>query len=226
MRIYADGQVGIVFYTSDQQVTFNGQVCANLFAYGQTLRPLEIKSTGKFSMLVAYLQPVALHAYFGFNAAELTDGCVDFEEIDKSLMIRLRSAVSWQDRRQLLTGYLLMTDDKLHHKTDPGIFKAAAEILSSGGGIRPGELHRRLYMTERTFERRFLAQVGVTPAAYCKVCRFKSALQLLENSNGTNLTSVAYHTGYSDQSHFIRNFREFTTFTPKQYLLALNRTAR
>ncbi|RYY29850.1 MAG: AraC family transcriptional regulator [Chitinophagaceae bacterium] len=221
LRIYADGQVGIVYYTSEQQVTFNGRVCAALFAYGQTLKPLEIKSPGNFSLLVAYLQPIALHAYFGMNAAELTDGCVDFKHIDKHISVQINRAGDWQQRTEILTNYLFNLQNAIRYKSDPRIFTAATEIISSAGGIRPRELHRRLRMTERTFERQFLKHVGITPSAYCRVCRFNAALQLLGNTYQNSLTDVAYHTGYADQSHFIRNFREFTSLTPSQYLSAL-----
>ncbi len=218
LRIYADGQVGVVFYTGDQRVTFNGRVCAPLFAYGQTLKPLEIRSGGKFSLLVAYLQPIALHAYFALKASELTDNCLDFKHIDRHLTTRLIVADSWQKRQELLTNYLLNIDSEGYYKTDTRIHEAAAEIITRSGSVRPGELYRRLSMTERTFERQFLKHVGITSAAYCRVCRFKSALQLLHNPGAVDLPGVAYHSGYADQSHFIRNFKEFTAVTPTQFL--------
>ncbi|WP_084498367.1 helix-turn-helix domain-containing protein [Pedobacter sp. V48] len=32
------------------------------------------------------------------------------------------------------------------------------------------------------------------------------------------LTEVSFDLGYSDQSHFIRSFKEFTNLTPKEYI--------
>ncbi|HEV8539016.1 MAG TPA: AraC family transcriptional regulator, partial [Bacteroidota bacterium] len=42
--------------------------------------------------------------------------------------------------------------------------------------------------------------------------------QLSFASNAKNLTGVAYDCGYYDQSHFIREFKDFAGITPTKYL--------
>jgi AraC-like DNA-binding protein len=37
-----------------------------------------------------------------------------------------------------------------------------------------------------------------------------------------NLTEMAFTNGYSDQSHYIRAFKEFALITPTEYLRARN----
>jgi len=44
----------------------------------------------------------------------------------------------------------------------------------------------------------------------------EKAKELIQSSN-YSLTEIAYLTGFSDQSHFTRNFRELTNFLPKAY---------
>lgn len=39
-------------------------------------------------------------------------------------------------------------------------------------------------------------------------------------SKKVNWASIAFDTGYYDQAHFINDFRDFSGFTPKQYVNA------
>jgi AraC-like DNA-binding protein len=59
---------------------------------------------------------------------------------------------------------------------------------------------------------------GLTPKTIQKVGRFNRALRLLNRSQGINWASLALDAGYADQSHFIREFRHFTGYTPAAYL--------
>ena len=46
--------------------------------------------------------------------------------------------------------------------------------------------------------------------------KYLESLQLLHNPN-LSLTQIGLKAGYYDQSHFIREFKSFTTLTPKDY---------
>lgn len=41
---------------------------------------------------------------------------------------------------------------------------------------------------------------------------------MLLDKEPQNLTKIAYSSNYYDQSHFIKDFREFTGITPKDFL--------
>ena len=64
----------------------------------------------------------------------------------------------------------------------------------------------------------FKEHVGVTPKVFLKIIRFQKALQEIETHKTVNWTSIAFESGYYDQAHFINDFKEFSGFTPNQYL--------
>lgn len=61
----------------------------------------------------------------------------------------------------------------------------------------------------------FTRQIGVSPYRYLQSIRIQRAKKLLEN--GVPPIDTACQTGFSDQSHFSRFFKEFIGLTPRQY---------
>ncbi|WP_062546157.1 helix-turn-helix domain-containing protein [Rufibacter tibetensis] len=75
----------------------------------------------------------------------------------------------------------------------------------------------RVSLTERTFERNFLKEVGITPKQFAKIIQFQSSLEGVGDPASGRLTEVAFDNGYADQSHFTRVFKSYTGLSPKQY---------
>ena len=61
----------------------------------------------------------------------------------------------------------------------------------------------------------FRKEFGMTPHAYQLARRINKAKTLLRY--GTDIASVAVDLGFTDQSHFHRNFKQIVAATPKQY---------
>lgn len=66
-----------------------------------------------------------------------------------------------------------------------------------------------------TLLRSFTAQKGVTPFQYLETIRIGHAKKLLEQN--VAVSEVALWSGFSDQSHFTRFFKNYIGLTPKQY---------
>ena len=223
-NIYADGCVGIAFCESERDLLFNSAKTGKLFLYGQTVKPLEITYSSDFTIEVIYLQPYAIKQLFSIDAHELTDTCVDLDVVDKHFAKQLSDAGTRKERLSLVLDNISEKQNasvsKLHDKS---IAHVIAKMRQESGNISISDLRSEVFLTERTFERRFLQYVGVTPSQYAKICRFSRALQELNNNNFRSLTDVAYSAGYTDQPHFIHQFREFTSITPTEYLRTINK---
>ena len=79
-------------------------------------------------------------------------------------------------------------------------------------------LQNKLNTSERSLQRLFEANIGVSPKLFKRVWQFHAAFQQLNTYQYSKLTDIAYQHGFADQSHFIRVFKEFTHLTPKEYL--------
>lgn len=67
------------------------------------------------------------------------------------------------------------------------------------------------YHLLRTFQK----TVGLTPHAYLNQIRIELAMQLLRE--GKTISEAAFDTGFTDQSHFTRNFKLMMGVTPGQF---------
>lgn len=68
---------------------------------------------------------------------------------------------------------------------------------------------------KKQYVRLFREYVGMNPKEYGRIVRFQRALRMMQLGS-RDYAGIAYANGYSDQSHFIRDFRQFSGMTPKQ----------
>jgi AraC-like DNA-binding protein len=77
-------------------------------------------------------------------------------------------------------------------------------------------LAKLAHMSVRNFERRFRSRFHLTPQRYLKKLRLRMACRALVYTR-QSLTEVAMGCGFSDQSHFTREFRRSFGRTPREY---------
>lgn len=62
----------------------------------------------------------------------------------------------------------------------------------------------------------FKLKLGKSPSEFRKIARFRKSLPMMRNRN-TALTEVSYENLFFDQSHFNRDFKGLTNFSPKEF---------
>jgi AraC-like DNA-binding protein len=223
LPLIANGYPAIVFQTTDSGIiSCRNEKTANLLLIGQNITPAALATTGRFTIISYFLQPHVLYSLFGFHAKELTDITIDLslsrQVKEMSLEERLLNEPCLDKRVALLNNYIFKLANVANSDLNKSISFATGVIRNSKGQIVLKKIQEELKITERTFQRLFEFQVGVSPRMFSRVCRFHAAFQQLNQQQFGNLSDIAYDNGYTDQSHFIRSFREFTNYTPKEYL--------
>lgn len=92
------------------------------------------------------------------------------------------------------------------------IEKALNTIYKNNGLLKIEDLALKLNISTRYLEKEFLKVVGFTPKKYSRIVRFTKNLELYHKSR------QLYGIGYHDQSHLIKDFKEFTGQTPGHFL--------
>jgi len=107
-------------------------------------------------------------------------------------------------------------------RIDPRVRDVCEAIEESAGLVSIDGLATGTGVTRRHLERRFLELVGMTPKRLARIARFQRAVRHLESLEdgarpGGAVTAAAC--GYSDQAHFIRDFKDLAGCPPGEHLV-------
>jgi methylphosphotriester-DNA--protein-cysteine methyltransferase len=103
----------------------------------------------------------------------------------------------------------------------PAALGAAARLRAARGALRVGGLASAAGLSPRRLHEVFVREVGVPPKQLARILRFRDVLERLAAAPGADLTRVALDSGYCDQAHLYRDFRDLAAMTPLDYLAAL-----
>ena len=202
-----------------------GGAIEQLVLYGQNVQPFQLHASGNLLVIAYFLHPYLLKYFFGFNAREIKDLCIDIGVMrpakSMNLVEQLVNASSLSVRLQIMDDYVRKLSAASHGRDDKSIIWSTREIVKSRGLVSLKTLQSELCVTERTFQRLFESHIGVPPKLFRKICQFNAAFDQFSRGQYKKLSDIAYNHGYSDQSHFIRVFKEFTLLTPGDYLANL-----
>jgi len=219
LPLFANGMPTLLFSTAPAQI---GSQTGHLFLFGQTVRPEQLLLRNNFKIVAYFLRPEALCGLFDVSPAELTDRPVALEGLgcQSTFEDRLLNTI---DTTQVLYSIDRYLTDKITtaRPVDQRICYAAGKIAATFDKNILTALQVELYMTERTFQRLFERSIGLLPNEFRRICQFNNAFRQLNGRGFRNLSTLAHHYGYADQSHFIRTFKTFTTITPSDYLAAI-----
>ena len=101
---------------------------------------------------------------------------------------------------------------------DLTIREAIQLVIDHNGQLSISDLCIELEINERTLERRFLSEVGISAKQFSKMIQFQLSLEQLKEKEYDKLTDIVYENGFADQSHFIKVFKAFTGKTPKAFI--------
>lgn len=225
--VFPSGLMEVIFNlgggTWETLVNNKFQATPQIELWGQITKPLAVKSKGKHAMLGIRFFPHTAACFLRTEVATFNNQVSNLSDMlgnsIKKLHEKLLETPETNSRIELIEDFLIKRLSDAGHKS----FKIdkVSHILSSINrnatesnishiafkhGITPRYLHKLIYR-----------HTGLSPKSFNKINRFQYSLRLIAK-NIKPLTSIAYDCGYFDQSHFIRDFKSFTSVTPSAYL--------
>jgi AraC-like DNA-binding protein len=179
---------------------------------GQMIEPVVLAPDGPAGVAAIRLRPAASRTVLGFSLQEVSGRFVDLELIFPSvrwLLERLSEASSDGARVQALEEWLTGMACRPPRRHIEG---AVATILQSGGRASIDSLVATANTSLRQLERQFRDDVGLTPKTFSRIVRLQGALRRVRQ--GRSLTEVALASGFYDQAHMTRDFRELASMSP------------
>lgn len=225
-RIIPDGCIEMAFILADDIKRYTSQddyiLQPRAMVLGQTIDPFYIEPTGRVNTFAIRFYPYGFANFVTIPSKNLvnkeTPLTLLFGEMPaKELEEKMKRATDAQQRIDIIEDFLL---DKLKNKTtiDTIVKSTIDMIMSTKGSAAINTILKDNLSKRRQLERKFIQQIGISPKQLGKVIRLQTALKLLLNRQTEKLTEIAYESEYYDQSHFIKDFKEFTGTNPKEFL--------
>lgn len=193
----------------------------NSYVLGQQTNPVDVTYFGDLKVLAIHFRPSGMYQLFGIPMTNFTNQGLAFDSImnkdEKRLIEKLYELDNIRSQIEVLEKLLLKRLSGRSPNTVGCIAYASDLMVTHCGTIPISRLARQVNMSERNFERHFSMQVGVPPKAFSGIVRMRKALQLIECKPEFSWKDIAYTLMYTDQAHFVHDFKKFAGKTPTEY---------
>lgn len=187
---------------------------------GQMRSSALIEPSGDVRLFGIRFHHAGAYPFFRFPLNELTGNIVALEQVwggaARTLEGRLHDTNDMNERVAIaeatLGGFLTNlteVDDLAEHAT--------RLIVHSRGQMPIEQIARQANQSTRRLERRFQQRLGISPKFFSRTIRFQHLLSTIRQEGTSDLLGTALAAGYYDQSHLIREFKQFSGTTPVEF---------
>ena len=230
-RVYADGCADIIVNAGDSVALFNplARLDQSLPLHpghmylGGTMTAYGVVSTPPGCTLIGIrFRPGGFFALYGTPMEEAVDGIIEFTDRELfSLMMKEEGLAARLDAHflakvQSLSNMVVTGHDFI------AIYQS---IYRSKGQVTVEELSRDHHVSNRTMERIFKENVGISPKEFIKIVRFQEVLRRLRQIRPEEASSdrpeesllrIAFELGYYDHAHLTNEFKRYAGIRPSE----------
>lgn|GEM_PF-3359249 len=197
---------------------------------GQMTHPSVLENAPKIEGIAVKLKLGAIRSLFRIPAALCTDQTFPLEELlqnsEKESLSKIFQHSEPFKQQQLVEAFLRRLLNK-REVVGNGMELFALSRLCREPTLSMKALAQELSCSTRHLRRRFGDFVGFSPRLFKRLYRFENALcrvQCLGEETHDDWAGFALDSGYSDQAHFIRDFKAFSGCTPAFYLAYIKKS--
>ena len=207
-RVVADGCIDIFFDITRPTESFVMGFCKKY---------TEFPLAETFNYVGIRFLPSMFPHWFKISAATLTNRYEKLELIHRDLArfieAHLSKYIELEGIANELDEHFIRRFSEVSVNPDPRFYRAVELILESSGTI---ETERSLStgVSARQLRRIFNYYIGTTPKTFSQVVRFQCILRAKPSVQSLRSNKIFYDIGFFDQSHFIKDFKNFYGVTP------------
>lgn len=188
----------------------------NCFINGYNTVPARLELPQQQEFFGVRIQPLAVKKLFGVASGDFTNVVVDLTLVDSgtsSLWHQLAELTVFEKRVSVFSNWI--------QKKLP-VWQPQEEMVNhflSGvdqHDLSVKELAYTLCYSPRHLSRKMIEATGLNTEEFLLYKKYLHAVHLIHHTD-LSLTKIAYQSNFSDQSHFIRSFRNYSQLTPGEY---------
>jgi AraC-like DNA-binding protein len=179
------------------------------------------ENTGASHCLQFNLTPIGARLLFGIPMHELSERILHFSDVmgrdGKGLEIEIAEAPDWHSRFEILDRFLIRRIAEARPVC--GLVRHAwTRLRDTGGTIPVSTLAREAGWSRKHLINRFRVDIGLAPKTMARLLRFRRVVDRPSAELSSRWADVALDSGYFDQAHLNRDFRQFAGMTPVEFL--------
>jgi len=219
--ILPKGSIEIIFNFSVNN-PFHAKLATNAFYLpgcfinGFNTTPITLELPENQSFFGVRLHPLAVKKLINVPASAIMDMIVDLSLIDRnfnSLWHQLAEENVFENRIAIFYKHIF----KIASDQQPREAMINQFILATDQhDLSVRQLSGMLCYSSRQLSRKIFEASGMNTETMLMYKKYLHAVHLVHHTE-LPLTEIAYSANFSDQSHFIRTFRQFTGLTPSEY---------
>lgn len=221
LRIFGDGNTGIVFCLGSTLLSTDQDKLPKTFVYGQITDHKTLSANGTILLCIVVFHPFGMNSLLGIQGTQLKNILVDSQDVlgteVQDLQERLQESESTEGMAYILDNFF-RNKKSINLSLYPMVSSATQWMLRRKGIFTAAELINYTGWQQRSLERAFNDAVGLSPKKLGGIIRLHHFLGAIRNVKAKGeFTSLVYDTGYYDQAHLIREFKNITGLTPGSY---------
>lgn len=182
---------------------------------GAQITPFKLRAEESHKSVSIIFQPGGLNRFLNIPMTDIFDNGYSAREVIgreiEELLDKSHDTISLDELNGIVQSYFL---GKLSKMKEPLPIDYALQHLLTNHNANLDKIAEMACMSIRSFERKCKERLGMPAKMYARIARFHKAYRVLENRPIISWTDLTYELGYYDQTHLIKDFKEFAKLTP------------
>ena len=215
----------IIPYKNALSTTDNGKttVCneSDLYLIGIRDVPVTLSAKPGFTGSIGIeLTTCGAYRFLNISMSEITNSLFSFTDIygkeGKRLQQKMVDHEKPEHKIQIIQEFLLnrLTQENRNNQI---IDYSVNLITSLNGLIEIKELERKTGFSKRYLDYLFKDHLGISPKTFSTIMRFQKFYKHWSETESLNFSRESIYELYYDQSHFIKEFKRYTGYTPMKF---------
>ena len=219
-RLIPFGCVALTFQREGQTRFLNDGVLSPSSLSGQSEVYTNLIYSGNINFISVIFQPAGAMTFFDIPMAELNNRQIALDVLNDSELLELEKKLHDITDNKICVSLLEKFLLKRINCFESYNYKRLSAVIKN---LNRGEndisiLAQTACLGYKQFKRIFSENIGINPKNYLRICRFQRASYTLQTNPQITLSNLSEECGYHDKSHLIKDFKEFSGYSPGEFL--------
>lgn len=209
-RVVADGCIDIFFELNNPKDNYVMGFCKKFTEF-----PLD----NSFHYVGVRFLPTMFPQLFKIDASELSNRFEDLKNVVPSTSVFITENFhrhqTKDELKKIFDNYFITLISNTSFRRDDRVYRAI-EIILENFGVVDVERDLDTGLSQRQLRRLFEFYIGDSAKTFAKVVRFQNILRAKPSLQSLRQNKLFYDMGYYDQSHFIKEFKNFYGVVPSR----------